>query len=203
MISAIEQERYIHDFRATLESYTSISEGSWLALAALIRFQAVKREEIILREGQIARQMYYVCKGILRAYLTDDSGNFYNKNIFYEGRFASSQASLLKQSPSQFSIEVLEDAVLIILDFAAYRHLIQTRDDLKDFYIAYLERNWVIDREQREISLVMDDATTRYLKLLQQYPDIDNRVNQFHIAAHLGVTPTQLSRIRSQLKKNR
>ncbi|ASZ14086.1 cyclic nucleotide-binding domain-containing protein [Chitinophaga pendula] len=203
MISAIDQERYIHHFRTTLESYTPISASTWLAVAALIRFQEVKREEILLREGQIARQMHFICKGILRAYLTDDNGNFYNKNIFCEGRFAASKASLLRQAPSQFSIDVLEDAILINLDFSTYRHLIQTRDDLKDFYIAYLEKNWVIEREQREISLVMEDATTRYLKLLQQYPDIDKRVNQFHIAAHLGVTPTQLSRIRSQLKKNR
>ena len=39
--------------------------------------------------------------------------------------------------------------------------------DLKNFYIAYLEKNWIIDKEKREIQIVMQEAFERYLDLIQ------------------------------------
>ena len=48
----------------------------------------------------------------------------------------------------------------------------------------------------------MENATERYLKLLSKYPDISERIALHHIASHLGITPTQLSRIRKALEKD-
>lgn len=73
-------------------------------------------------------------------------------------------------------------------------------DDLKLFYIHYLEKNWVIDKEKREVSIVMEEAQVRYEKLLHNHPDIEKYVPLQDIASHLGITPTQLSRIRRQVK---
>ena len=47
----------------------------------------------------------------------------------------------------------------------------------------------------------MDNATERYLELLSKHPKIDQRIQQLQLASHLGITPTQLSRIRKELKK--
>ena len=103
-----------------------------------------------------------------------------------------SKDSLLRRIASDFSLAALEKSVLINLNYKKYKELISKNDDLKNFYIAYLEKNWVIEKEQREISLVMENATERYQALLQKYPNILQRVPQLHIASHLGITPTQL-----------
>lgn len=89
---------------------------------------------------------------------------------------------------------------MITFDYTEYKKLIYKHDDLKNFYIAYLEKQWIIEKEQREISIVTETASTRYLKLLAKSPDIDKRVPLRDIASHLGITPTQLSRIRKELK---
>jgi DNA-binding Lrp family transcriptional regulator len=47
----------------------------------------------------------------------------------------------------------------------------------------------------------MENATARYLKLLTLHPDIDKRIPLQHIASNLGISPTQLSRIRKDLKE--
>ncbi|CEN48933.1 Cyclic nucleotide-binding protein (fragment) [Capnocytophaga canimorsus] len=80
-----------------------------------------------------------------------------------------------------------------------FKRLISQNEEIKNFYIAYLEKNWVIDKEQREIAIVMQDAIFRYKNLLEKYPNIDRRVPLKHIASHLGITPTQLSRIRKEI----
>lgn len=198
----LNKEEHIAALKLKFESYASISAASWSQIESLITFKTLEKNEILLRSGQVARKIYFVCKGALRAFIADDDGNTYSKNIFLENDLAGSTVSYLLTSPSKFTLESLEETILISLDYKKYRLLIEQNMDLKDFYIAYLESNWVIDKEQREVSLVMENATDRYLKLLQKHPDIDQRIQKIHIASHLGITPTQLSRIRKSLKKN-
>ncbi|KQO21021.1 cyclic nucleotide-binding protein [Flavobacterium sp. Leaf82] len=197
-----EQSKYLKDLKLKFESYAPISDESWKLIESITEFQVVKKGDLLLRNGQIAKEIYFIAKGALRAFITDREGNIYNKNIFLEGDLAGSTASLIQQTPSDFAIEALEDATLIHLNYKKYRELIFDNDDLKNFYIAYLEKNWVIEKEQREISIVMENATERYLDLLSKHPDISERIALHHIASHLGITPTQLSRIRKTLEKD-
>jgi hypothetical protein len=73
------------------------------------------------------------------------------------------------------------------------------KEDLKLFQIHYLEQNWLLAKDEREIEIVQDNATTRYLRFTRAYPNLVDRLPQYHIASHLGITPTQLSRIRKSL----
>ena len=197
----LQLETYLPGLKKAFETYSPISERSWLMVKSAIELQTLDKGETLLRAGQLAKHIHYICKGALRAYYTDELGNSYNKNLFLEGQFAASKVSLLRNAPSYFTLEALEDSILLNINFLRFRKLIDENSDIKSFYIAYIEKNWIIDKEQREISLVMENATQRYLSLLEKYPGIENRIPQQHIASHLGVTPTQLSRIRKALKK--
>lgn len=196
------QTQYLENLKSKFNSYAPISQTSWQLIESILEFQSVKKGGLLLRNGEIAKQIYFICQGALRTFIIDATGNIYNKNIFLEGDFAGSTASSLQQTPSEFSIETLEDSVLINLNYQKYRELIFQNEDLKNFYISYLEQHWVIEKEQREISLVMENATERYLQLLSKHPDISERIALHHIASHLGITPTQLSRIRKNLEKD-
>jgi hypothetical protein len=46
---------------------------------------------------------------------------------------------------------------------------------------------------------VQEDASQRYVRFIQDYPFLVERLPQHHIASHLGITPTQLSRIRKKI----
>lgn len=195
-----DRENYIQLFKKSLEDYSPISSQSWEEVKTLLEFQNLKKEEVLVNLGEKAKNLHFICKGALRAYFLDSEGKIYTKNLFLESTFAASTVSLLKDSPSYCTLDALEDSTIINLNYKKFRQLIFEKDDLKNFHIAYIEKNWIIDKEQREVSLVMEGATKRYLDLLNKYPDIDKRIQQFHIASHLGITPTQLSRIRKELK---
>lgn len=198
----LNQDKYLNDLKLKFESYAPISAASWQLIENNSEVKLVKKGELLLRNGEIAKEIYFIVQGALRAFITDTDGNIYNKNIFLERDLAGSTASLIQQSSSEFSIEALEDSILININYKKYRELIFKNEDLKNFYIAYLEKNWVIEKEQREISIVMENATERYLDLLSKHPDISERIPLLHIASHLGITPTQLSRIRKTLEKD-
>ena len=159
-----DQNKGLQSLKRSFESYAPITEKSWQSIENILEFQFVKKGTILLQNGQVSKELYFICKGALRTFITDRQGNTYNKNIFLEGYFAGSKASALQQIPSDFSMEALEDSVLISINYKKYRELIFLNDDLKNYYIAYLEKNWVIEKEKREISLVMENATERYLQ---------------------------------------
>jgi len=51
-------------------------------------------------------------------------------------------------------------------------------------------------KHEREISLLAKDATQRYAAFQLQFPTLEELIPHYHIASYLGITPTQLSRIR-------
>ncbi|WP_427874327.1 Crp/Fnr family transcriptional regulator [Flavobacterium sp. MMS24-S5] len=196
------KETYLNNLKQTIESYYPISEKSWKLIESITSFQTLKKGESLLRNGEIAKNLHFIAKGVLRAFITDEEGNFYNKNLFLENYLAGSKVSLMLQTPSNFTIEALEDSIVININYKKYMEFINETDDLKNFYIAHLERHWIIEKEQREVALVMQNATERYITLLEKHPDLADRVPLLHIASHLGITPTQLSRIRKSLEKD-
>jgi len=196
------KETYLNNLKQTIESYYAISEKSWKLIEAISSFQTLKKGEALLQSGEIAKNLHFIAKGVLRAFITDEEGNFYNKNLFLENYLAGSKVSLMLQTPSNFTIEALEDSIVININYKKYIAFINENDDLKNFYIAHLEKHWIIEKEQREVALVMQNATERYIKLLEKHPDMADRIPLLHIASHLGITPTQLSRIRKSLEKD-
>jgi CRP-like cAMP-binding protein len=55
-----------------------------------------------------------------------------------------------------------------------------------------------VRKEKREIELVTLEAKERYAIFQQEHPQLEQLIPQYHIASYLGVSPTQLSRIRAQ-----
>ncbi len=185
--------------KKAIDSYNPLAVGTWELFRSICKYRRLKKHEVLYSLGEIPASFAFVYTGLFRTFITDDKGNEYNKNFFYEGTFPGSMAALLRNEPSQFAIVALEPAQIIEIDFPAYRTLLLERDDLKLFQIHYLEKNWLLAKDAREIAIVQEDATQRYLRFIQDYPFLVERLPQHHIASHLGITPTQLSRIRKKL----
>lgn len=193
---------YLNSLNAYLSSYATISATSFELIKNLVKFQRLAKNEILIAEGEIARSIYFLGRGAIRAYSSNAEGHTYNKNIFLKNKMVGSMVSSLLQKSSTFTLQALEDCVLLSINFIKFKQLINENEDLKNYYIAYLEKDWIIEKEQREVSLVMDNASIRYQKLIEIHPNIEKEISLHHIASHLGITPTQLSRIRRDLKSS-
>ena len=182
----------------SMNSYFPLSPETWQSLLDISFFEEIKKGDVICSINDIPKYFSFVYKGLLRSYIIDDKGKEYNKNFFDEGTYPGSMVALLTNSFSYFEIQALENSLIIHIDFKAYRQLLIKENDLKLFQIYYLEKNWLIHKDAREVSIVQDDAQERYEDFLSNYPSLGARLSQFHIASHLGITPTQLSRIRKK-----
>ena len=198
-MTANNNEKYLIQFKQALSRYALVTDESFAKWSTLMKLKTIEKGEYPLQVGQVARKMYFVCEGILSAIYLNPEGNSHTKNFFLESHFAASTASLLQAAPSAFSIQALENSIVLEFDYQQYKHLVRTDNNLKDFYIAYLEDQWVLKNEKRHIAFATQTSAERYHTFLEQYPDLDKRVPQHYIASYLGVTPTQLSRLRRDL----
>tara|TARA_R110002073_G_scaffold331551_1_gene516430 strand:- start:6983 stop:7657 length:675 start_codon:yes stop_codon:yes gene_type:complete len=188
--------------KSVMDAYYELTPATWARLQGICRLEQMEKNAHLLQIGDIPREFYFVCQGIFRAYALGGE-NFdkeITKNFFDEGRFPASVIALLRGEESRLAIQALEDSVVIRIDHDKYRGLLSECEDLKWYHILYLEKNWVMEKEPQELALLGSDSPQRYLEFIAQYPNILGRVRLHHIASRLGITPTQLSRIRKNFE---
>ena len=193
-----EFEQGMLTLRACMETYHPLEESTWQALKPLCHLKHIHSGSELYGAGKHPDTFAFVLKGLFRVFISDENGNEYNKNFFDEHQFPGSMAALLTNTPSEFTLEALEESDIIESEFNRFRQLLNTSHDLALFQIHYLERNWLLAKEPREVAFVQADAAHRYQQFKAEFPNLIDRIPQYHIASHLGITPTQLSRIRKK-----
>lgn len=182
-----------------IDRYIIISTESKAAWSALLKREKLAKGSYYLNDGVVPKKIAFIENGLLSYSYPSEKGEKVIKRFFTENSLVASTSALLKQEPSIFSIQALEDSELLSYSFNEFRELTKKYNDIAAFYIAYLERHWVIEKEFGEITLKSDTAKQRYLEFKESDPALIARLKLHEIASYLAITPTQLSRIRATL----
>ena len=121
-------------------------------------------------------------------------GREYNVAITLEQDFATSYGSMVKGEASAFSIEAMEDSVVIEISYDLLKELMDTSPMWERFVRTSVERLY-IRKEERERELLCYSALERYQAFLLKYPGLEKRIPQYHIASYIGISPVSLSRV--------
>jgi CRP-like cAMP-binding protein len=188
------------DIFQSLSQISPITLDSWAHLEELLGEVSLDRNEYLVRDGERTHHVNLLTEGVIRVFY-NKGGTEYNKTFFIPGMFPTAITSLLSDNPSQLSFQALTSARLIRFPYKKFRALFEEHRCLETFMLRVLEIEW-INKERHDIQMVTNDATTNYLIFRENYPNLENLIPQYHIASYLGITPIQLSRIRSQLTKS-
>ncbi|MEC5144269.1 Crp/Fnr family transcriptional regulator [Chitinophaga sp. 212800010-3] len=192
-------EEWMNEFFSAMEKYTALSAETKVVMQSHLHLKKIKKQELYLAQGVVPQKIAYICKGLLSYYTIHESGDTIIKRFFQENSFVASTSALIKKTRGLFAIEALENTIVLEFSFHSFKALMHQHTDLAFFWINYLEENWVAGKEEQEITLKYLTAKERYLDLIRHSPELVKRLKQHHIAAFLGVTPTQLSRIRKDI----
>ncbi|MGN7824940.1 Crp/Fnr family transcriptional regulator [Chitinophaga sp. 22536] len=188
----------MESFRSFFEQLYPLRETTWQQVIPLFSPATLDKNSFFIREGEIARTMAFLESGIVRGFYRKENGEEYNKVLFSAPTFFGDYASLVSGRPALFSQQALTRARIWVADYRQFIQLYDTCPDLERFSRKWAESVFV-QKEQREIELALYDATHRYLNFRKTFPDVEQQVPQYHIASWLGISPTQLSRIRRKL----
>jgi CRP-like cAMP-binding protein len=175
----------------------SFTENEKQILEDAFTFRQVPKKFKLTEEGKIARELYFILKGLVRLYYTKD-GQEITGFIFREQLFASSYDSFLRQVPSLQSLETLEDSNLLVIGYTRMQQLYEELPKMHILARKVAEQRF-INVQMMLSSFILDSPKERYRKFEEQHGDLLLRVPHHMIASYLGITPVSLSRIRKRL----
>jgi CRP-like cAMP-binding protein len=158
----------------------------------------LRKRQYLLQEGDVCRYQAFVVKGILRSYTIDDKAAEHVLQFASEGWWIADLYSYLTNEPSNFTIDALEDAELLLIARPAWEDLMQKVPKL-EHYFRVLIQNHLIATQRRLLQTFTQTAEEKYVKFAQTYPACIQRVPQHMIASYLGITRETLSRLRKQM----
>lgn len=197
----IDNKKIFDSLSKTLNLYYPIFDSTFNKYKEICTIREIKKNEHAFDVYDKVDCITFIYSGLFRAYTVNEEAQVYNKNFFWEGRFFAPMIPLLTNKSIESAVEALEDSVVVDINYKKYRELLIELDDLKLFHINYIEKHWIIDKDRNAQSLVLENATLRYINFLNDFEHILSRLSQYHIASYLGISPTHLSRIRKEIKK--
>ncbi|KPM48709.1 Crp/Fnr family transcriptional regulator [Jiulongibacter sediminis] len=186
------------DFKSFFNGLNPVSDDSWEKLISLFKPRRLSKNEYFIKAGEQAKEIGFLESGIIRAFYRNNEGVEYNKHFFINPCFVGGYASLVTQKVNEINQEALSDCNLLVASYNEITGLYQTCPDIERAARVLSER-FFVQKEQREIELVLLDAEKRYEIFRRDFPQLEQEIPQYHIASYLGITPTQLSRIRRKM----
>ncbi|TCL64818.1 CRP-like cAMP-binding protein [Mariniflexile fucanivorans] len=184
-----------------LNSISNISEEIVVELLKISEYKKVKAGKQLVKFNEVPSKVYMLISGVVRCYLSTESGKEFNKSFYMPYNFVGPLTSLIQKSPSLFAFEALADSEMYEVDYYKLIELCKKHESLNTLYSRILETVYIA-YEKRLVELISLDAKDRYTELRKQIPNLDTLIPQYHIASYLGITAVQLSRIRKKIDIN-
>ncbi|WP_310392523.1 Crp/Fnr family transcriptional regulator [Hymenobacter sp.] len=181
-----------------LSRYLSLTPRDAECIAAAVRPRRLRRRQLVVQAGDVCLYESFVVRGCLRAYYTDANGFEHNILFAVEDWWIADLASFLTQTPATLHVEALENCELLQLDRDTLECLYGEVPTLEG-YLRILLQNAFVAQQRRALQAISLSAEARYRRFRAQYPQLEQRLPQRHIASYLGLTPEFLSKVRKQV----
>lgn len=177
-----------------------LSEKTLSLISEIFVYDELKKGEYFIREGQFAKEIAFLESGIVRAYYINKSGKEYNKQFFLPLSIIGSYGSLISKQKNNVAQQALTDCKIWKAPYYKIEELSEENHEIEKLRRVIAE-NFFLNFEKKELEMAMLDADKRYLIFRNKYPGIELKIPQYHIASYLGISPTQLSRIRKKISQ--
>lgn len=143
---------------------------------------------------KIPEHIGFIVNGVVRVSYYDNQGVEITKYFFDENHLIKDWFNF---EPS-FYIQTVTNCRFIIFTKKNWKELSDTILDWDKVVDKIMTRQHT-EKIEKISSMISQDATTRYLEFLKNFPNITNRIPLSYIASYLGITQSSLSRIRKNV----
>ncbi len=180
-----------------INTIVSFPEKEMQIIRGAFKKITLKKGHVLLQEGAICKQLYFLEKGLARSYYANDKGKEITVWFFKENSFLVGMDSFFNQIPSTHTTELLEDCTLYAISYEKMHQLFDAYHLMERFGRIIITQMMctMLDRLN---AIQFQTARERYDFMLKKYPKIVSRAPLGTIASYLGITQETLSRIRSK-----
>ena len=159
---------------------------------------SVKRNELLVSEGEVCRYVYFVAQGCLQVFIVDNNGVEGTRDIVIEDAWCSELMSFGSQKPATENIRAIENCELLTIDNFNFQKLMKDVPQFDKVYKQILEQSYA-NSVYRINTFMTLSALDRIKWLMDFRPALMTRVPAKIIASYLGINKDVFSRLRSQI----
>jgi len=184
-----------------ISKYIELSQDEKKAIVELNVFHSYKKGTLLLKKGEKSKDGFFVLKGCIRTYYVIDGEE--RTTAFYTEMEGITPNCVLTGEPSEYNIASSEDCVLLVSNPNLEAEMFEKFPKFESL-CRVLSEELVAKQQINFDHFKTSSPEQRYTHLLEQRPDLLQRVPQHQLASYLGIKPQSLSRLRSRiLSKNK
>lgn len=183
-----------HFIRATVKNP---DEAEIREILGIFSEHSFSKGDIFKKSNTISQELGFIVSGSARSFIVKDNGKVITGQITTDGNFLAEMMSARTGEPNPITIEFLEDSLVLVTSIASIRKLLETSLVLNILIREHLTDR-IVEIGERFMLFLTGTAKERYQFFLENNPKLLKKLPLRLIASMIGITPTQLSRIRKE-----
>ncbi|WP_345990396.1 Crp/Fnr family transcriptional regulator [Chryseobacterium sp. Chry.R1] len=188
----------IQTFHQFLNSIGEISTQDFDLICQYMEIKEMGVGTILLQEGKIAKDLFFVLDGILKIVSTNEKGNEVIHFFIKENKFCTILYSFTDEVISREEIIAATSARVLVFSRKNLNELFEKLPHFKNL-IENITQKTLMEKIKARNHLMGEEATIRYHKFISNHPDLMLKVPLSDVASYLGITQQSLSRIRKNI----
>lgn len=185
-----------------IQQISPVNEEDMLLFFELAKYQKVKKNTVLLAQGEQISPFLFIKKGCLMTYHQDAAGFRHVIQFGIEMWWTGDMQSMLEETASFYGIKAMEDTELYCFDRQHFEAL-TSKAPAFEHYFRILFQKSLIHHQKRIIRNISFSAEERYEAFVRTFPKLEQIIPQKYIASYLGITPEFLSKMKARLyRKN-
>lgn len=181
--------------RELARKYSTMTHEELDILESIIVPMRFAKGDMILKEGEVCRNIYYIDRGLIRQFYFKN-GREVTEHLGEEHTIFMCIESLFKEEPSMLQVEALEPSVIYGLPKAKLEQIAINNVNIQMLYRKILEESLILSQVHADL-VRFETAQSRYRKMCKLNPQVVLRAPLVYIASYLQMTPETLSRVRT------
>lgn len=181
--------------RELARKYSTMTHEELDMLESILVPKRYSKGEMILKEGEVCENIYYIDKGLVRQFYFKNNKEL-TEHIGSDGEIFMCIESLFKEEPTRLQIEALEPSSIYLIPKHRLEQVALHNVNIQILYRKILEESLIISQIHADL-LRFETAQNRYLRLCKMKPQVVLRAPLVYIASYLQMTPETLSRVRA------
>ena len=192
----------MHPLIEHIQKITGSREVDEESVLSFFDTRLFRKKDLLQEEGKFCSSYFFVVKGCLRLFFTDDNGLEQTLQFALENWWITDPDAFRSGRRSMYSIQALEDTEVIVLNAKNYSLLPEQIPLLEKYFRIVYERAY--GATLHRVRMISRMPKNEFYELFEsKYPEFIQRVPQKILASFLGFTPEYLSELRKKRVENK
>ena len=189
----------LHQLHTFCFSIHPLRDNEWNDFVNIWQPFEAKRKTILTSLGETEQHLYFVTKGVQRAYFLTEDDKEATLVFTYPCSFSGVADSFLTQTPSRYFFETLTQSQFLKTSYVQVHSLMDKYHNFERFILkatSFALRGAL----ERQIELQTYSAEKKFTTLLNRSPQVLRLIPHKYLASYLGIDAATFSKLLSSVR---